>query len=148
MTGSVGKPVAWEWQGDCKTCISHQPDRDGYVRIMRDRRNVYLHRLVWEAHNGKIPNGKLIRHSCDNPSCMNLNHLILGTPADNMADMVSRGRSLKGENHNLSKLRDSDVKKIRRLRSSGSSLQFIADLFSISITKVSRISNRKTWRHI
>jgi hypothetical protein len=53
----------------------------------------YVHRLVWEATNGPIPPGMLVMHLCDNPPCYRLDHLRLGTPADNMADMKAKGRA-------------------------------------------------------
>lgn len=50
------------------------------------------HRIVWETHYGSIPDGLLIRHTCDNPPCCNPEHLLLGTQKDNMHDMAERGR--------------------------------------------------------
>ncbi len=51
-----------------------------------------VHRLAWHLLNGVIPKGKLIRHSCDNPSCYNIEHLEIGTQQDNMDDRKARGR--------------------------------------------------------
>lgn len=52
----------------------------------------YVHRQVWIMANGPIPDGMVVMHSCDNPSCFRLDHLSLGTNAENHADMVSKGR--------------------------------------------------------
>ena len=52
----------------------------------------YLYRVVWEKHKGPIPIGMEVLHKCDSPPCNEINHLVLGTQADNMADMDSKGR--------------------------------------------------------
>jgi len=51
------------------------------------------HRIVWQQTYGRIPDGLVVRHRCDNPSCIRLEHLSVGTHADNVADKVRRGRS-------------------------------------------------------
>ena len=73
-------------------------DRKGYGRLTvgsvtnGTKRTVSTHRVVWAEANGPIPEGLLVRHSCDNPPCVNIEHLLIGTWADNVADMVERGR--------------------------------------------------------
>lgn len=70
--------------------------RDGYgVRSMSGV-EVYLHRWVWAQVNGPIPPKMEIRHTCDNPPCFLLEHLLIGTHADNMRDKVERGRQRSG----------------------------------------------------
>ena len=64
----------------------------GYGRITRDGKRGYLHRWVWEQVNGPIPPGMQVLHRCDNPPCFRYDHLFLGTQADNMHDMFSKGR--------------------------------------------------------
>jgi hypothetical protein len=63
-----------------------------YGRIWVNDRHLRAHRFVWEQSNGPIPLGGVILHTCDNPSCVNLSHLKLGTQADNMRDMSLKGR--------------------------------------------------------
>ena len=74
-----------EWQG--------KRDKDGYGRVEVNGREIAAHRVAWAKENGLIPAGLLVLHSCDNPPCINIDHLRLGTHKDNMADMVARGRS-------------------------------------------------------
>lgn len=56
------------------------------------RRQSTAHRFAWELINGDIPAGMYVCHRCDNPSCMNPNHLFLGTPSDNTRDMMAKGK--------------------------------------------------------
>lgn len=74
------------------------------------------HRVVYSVHYDvtlDCMRGLLVRHACDNPRCINPEHLVLGTPQNNSDDMVSRGRSLKGTKHKLAKL---DADKVRYIR--------------------------------
>ena len=67
----------------------------GYGRIGaggRSRGQLYVHRVVWEHHNGPIPEGMVVMHRCDVSSCCAIDHLQVGTYAENTADMVAKGR--------------------------------------------------------
>lgn len=77
-----------EWQG-------HR-DRKGYGRKNVDGRPDLVHRLTWEAAHGPIPDGMCVMHLCDNPPCRRLDHLRLGTVAENNEDMAIKGRHWLG----------------------------------------------------
>ena len=117
-------------------------DRDGYGVIGIGRAKQYrVHRIVWELAYGEIPSGMLVCHKCDNPPCVRLEHLFLGTPKDNTQDMLLKGRKVtpRGEAHPNCKVTDSDVEMIRQLRSNGVRLSTIAEQFSISFQHVGAV---------
>ena len=75
----------WIWKGYIT--------KGGYGTLTVNSITTFAHRFSWELHSGLIPFGFYILHNCDNPSCVNPNHLYLGTQADNLADMVQRNRT-------------------------------------------------------
>lgn len=77
----------WEWNG--------YKNNMGYGLKSRKNRRKLVHRLAWEWVNGPIPSGMNILHRCDNPPCVNPNHLFMGTQADNMMDKKLKGRGRK-----------------------------------------------------
>lgn len=90
----------------------------------------------------------LVRHSCDNPPCVNPAHLSVGTNADNSADMVSRDRHARGSRSGTSKLTESQVVGIRRRAAAGELHRALAVDYGVSRTTITQIVNGKTWRHI
>jgi hypothetical protein len=109
------------------------------------------HRLSYEIHHGEIPDGMVVMHKCDNPRCVNPNHLEVGTQSQNIKDAFARGRKLnlpsglKGESHGASKLNNASVINIRE---STLSIAELAKLYGVSNTAIERVRARKTWRHI
>ena len=118
---------------------------NGYGLIRDSGRKMLTHRLAWENANGPIPEGMHVCHKCDVRSCVNPDHLFLGTHADNMADKVAKQRQNRGESHGTSKLTEAQVLAIRA--DSRSQSQVAAD-YGVSQTRISFIKLRKHWRHI
>ena len=123
-------------------CIlwSKAKNSGGYPVTWHQGKVVYVHRLLMNAQPGQI-----VLHSCDNPACINPNHLQLGTHDANSKDMVLKQRQAKGEACGNSKLTEQEVLIIR---DSVLPSRLLAHMFSISKTNVLDIKNRKIWRHV
>jgi hypothetical protein len=123
--------------------------RLGYGRLKNHKtgRHESTHRLSWQAYRGAIPNGAMVLHTCDTPSCVNPDHLFLGTQSDNMADRQRKGRNpdVRGENHPGAKLKASQVLEIR---ASARPRRELAELYAVSKELITAIRNRRVWRHI
>lgn len=111
----------------------------------------YAHRASFRFHYGDIQEGMFICHRCDNPLCINPEHLFIGTAEDNFNDMVSKGRSglwkevLKGEQLTKRGLSDADI---REIRSSTDSQIAISKRYGISRAMTSMIRSRQRWKHV
>ena len=120
---------------------------NGYARITVAGVSRGGHRVAYELYRGPIPENMQVLHTCDVRCCVNPLHLFLGTQADNITDMINKGRDrcLKGENHGSAKLTERQVLDIRA--ATGFQRE-IASRYSITQTLVSYIKNRKAWAHI
>ena len=134
-----GEPgECWTWD----RCV----DAKGYGVLRVGKKRKFAHRVSWEAHRGVIPDGLCVCHRCDNPPCTNPEHLFLGTNADNVADMVSKGRQRGGAREGVrTKLTAADVLSIR---ADGRPQRVIAKDYGVSRQSISNIKTRKTWWHI
>lgn len=130
------------------------------------------HRISWVLHNGAIPKGggdyrgMCVCHHCDNPLCVNPNHLFLGSHLDNMRDKKAKGRHNpavggrhssrtrpermpRGESHGVAKLKDSEVLEMRSMYSNGGvTLKTLAAKFNICIATASLVIRRVRWTHL
>ncbi len=119
--------------------------RGGYGMFWFEGKTMPAHRWAYNYWMGSIPLNQFVCHACDNPSCVNPNHLWTGTSMDNVSDMVLKIRQAKGSKQGLSKLLEQQIKSIR----SDKRLQkAIAKEFGIHQTQVSNIKTRKQWGHI
>ncbi len=134
----------WEWQAYCK--------KAGYGQFKLYGKHKGAHRVSWMIVNGEISDNMFVLHKCDNPSCVNPTHLFLGTPADNMQDMISKARTSyisrnAGEKHPRSKLTRQDVFEIRTLAKTMNRYE-IAKMYDVKYSQISNIINRISWTHI
>ena len=131
-----------EWQGH-KT--------KGYGRIKIEDRDYLAHRVAWIIAYGSIPEELDCLHRCDNPACCNVDHLFLGTKADNNHDRDAKGRCAHGEQYPQSKLTEESVIEIRRIyqphsREFGTTALGLR--FGVDKTQISRVLRRTRWNHI
>lgn len=136
-------------QNDCWLWTGAKMSR-GYGVIGTRRTTTLAHRLSWELHNGPIPKGSgyhgtCVLHRCDNPPCVNPEHLFLGTNAENTADKMAKGRHPRGTSSHMAKLTEEQVIHIRQSKDPH---RTIAAKFGISRPNVSVIKHKKSWAHI
>lgn len=128
----------WEWTGTKNLA--------GYGSFSIKGETIGSHRISYFIRNGEIPKGLCILHKCDNPSCVNPDHLFMGTRKDNMDDKVRKGRQSKGEKSvGYRKLEKEQVLEIVELLREGFPVKAICPLYNISKSSVSFIKNGITW---
>jgi len=140
----------------CWNVISGQPNGDGYVYVsyqneretpgvrggMFEKKNKRMgaHRMSYIVFNGEIPKGKSIMHTCDNRSCVNPAHLIIGTRKDNTQDMVSKGRVNRWEERGGKRQKLTDT-QIEYIKNSTLSSYKLAEIYPVSSVQIRRIKN-------
>lgn len=125
------------------------------TRIGGRNKQYRANRVSYEIAKGPIPGGMFVLHRCDNPSCVNPEHLFLGTQRDNMRDCISKGRHVNqnrtwptGSAHHNSKLSDNLVRTIRVHHGLGLYYREIAKMLSLNISTVYRVATHKVWAHV
>lgn len=126
----------WEW---------NKVNKQGYGRFYFSGTSIFAHRFSYLLYKGNIPENYVVRHLCNNPKCVNPNHLAIGTTADNMLDKVLSGRQAKGNEHGMSVLTEAQVKEIYQ---SSLSNYDLADQYNTTPQMISFIRSGKNWKHI
>lgn len=149
--------------------------KGGYGQVMIEKWPRKAHRVAWILKHGAIPIGVNVLHRCDNTSCVNDDHLFLGTIADNNADKVAKGRQargpatapknpargernglhrhpeavLRGEAHGSAKLTAEIVSELRRRYAGGGvTIRHLAREMGVPEPNATAIIHRRTWRHV
>lgn len=150
----------WSWTGTTF--------KGGYGKFSLDGRKIQAHRFAWSMVHGRIPDGMVICHRCDNPSCVRLDHLFLGTISDNVNDALKKGRyygrvyrgmsrcrksptgrNSKGENNPGARLNEKQVKEIRELFESHTMTgKQLGALYGVGKWQIYRIVRREQWKDV
>lgn len=139
------------WEGDCLVWVGDR-DSNRYGRIRHNGQKSYpAHRLMYELRKGVIPDGLVVRHKCDNPACINIEHLETGTQKDNVGDMFVRARANRanGEAHGRAKLTQAQVDEIRRRYTPGKygkGTHALAREFGVAQSTVMAVVSGKHWK--
>lgn len=137
----LGPDECWGWTA------SVFRDRYGYGKFnagtsRATAQAVYAHRFAYELTHGPIPDGMMVCHHCDNPPCVNPEHLFLGTQADNMRDMAVKGR------HGRAKTPLDQVRAVKRMLSEGATQSQIVEAVGVPLYTVQNIRSGDSWRHV
>lgn len=122
----------------------------GYGKLCHNWKSYRASRLSYQIFIGKIPENMEVCHKCDNTTCVNPNHLFIGTHTDNMRDMSKKGRQniLRGEQKKLSKLKEKDIVEIRIKLKEGLTQKEIGKIYGVDATIIGDIKLNKIWRHV
>ncbi len=152
-------------ESGCRIWTGHTL-KSGYGQIRYNYRAYAAHRFAWEIANGPIPDGLCVCHKCDVPACVNVDHLFLGTQAENIADRDRKGHTARGDRSGSrthperlkrgvenahAKLTEDQVREIRRLYVPNSreySLPALGRRFGTPHQNILAIVKRKAWRHV
>lgn len=135
--------ACWTWIG--------ATDRYGRGRFRNPGGTCVAPRLAWEFENGPVPEGLRVLHSCDNPNCVNPDHLWIGTQRDNLDDMRKKNRHhhppvMFGESNPFSKLTKDNVIEIRA--STNKTNVELGARFNVHPNTISYVRSGKTWGHV
>ena len=117
--------------------------------------NAHRYSLMLKLNNKDLPTSVYARHTCDQPACVNPNHLIEGSAKDNSADMTERNRQSKGEKHHSAKMTEEIAKKILEEYTADKqngrlygSLERLAEKYNQTKQSVYRLTSGQTWKHL
>ena len=135
----------WIWTGGTNPA--------GYGRFTLKGHIEHAHRAAYILFVGPIPDGKLICHKCDNPSCVNPDHLFSGSQRENILDAVSKGRHktvfVRGAKHPGAKLDEAKASEIKRLYvAGGTTYRELAQQFGVSAAAIQAIVIGRNWGHV
>ncbi|MDO8703389.1 MAG: HNH endonuclease [Sulfuricaulis sp.] len=142
MRFTVNEKGCWNFDGPL--------DKAGYGKVSLKEKSFRAHRLI--AHvciKPLMSDTEFVAHKCDNPRCINPDHLFITSPLGNMQDRDAKGRGARGSKSPLAKLSEKDIHVIRGLYAGGKSYSKIAAGYpQISVGCIQAIVTRRTWKHV
>ena len=143
--------VRMDNQSDCHIYTGCK-DKDGYGLPRVGAKHIRAHRISWFLSYGKIPQGSLVLHRCDNPSCVNPDHLFLGTAKDNSIDMKNKNRSSYGERNNGVKLTEQQVLEIiHKAKAFGKHCNLatrLSKIYNVDSHTIRNIISKRSWKYL
>lgn len=140
---SGGPDACWPW-------IGKATEKGRYPRFSKGLSITLASHLIFEEVHGPIPEGHIVRHSCDNPPCCNPAHLLSGTYFDNVQDRIIRGRSrhLKGDEHYAHILTEADIPEVFIMKARGMTPLEISLEKGVQRATIYDVLNRRKWKHV
>lgn len=133
--------------GDCWLWRASK-DKDGYGHFRVHGQHIRAHRFSYILAHSFIPARLIVCHRCDNPSCVNPSHLLLGTHTDNIADRDAKKRTAKGDRNGYAKIAAEAIPAIRKRYANGETQTALAIEYGVTQSAISRIIHHETWHHI
>ena len=136
-------------EDECWTWNVFKRNTQRYGAFSIKNKTYRSHRVSWFIHNGEIPEGLCVCHTCDNRSCVNPNHLFLGTYQDNARDRDKKERGADGEKNGKHKLTEKQVSEIReKYVPRKCTLKMLAEEYGVNYTAIRAIVKYVSWKHI
>ena len=136
------------------TCILFDGYKNklGYGYTCHKGKGWLAHRWAYTQAHGPIPKGLHVRHMCHNPSCINPDHLAVGTPQDNADDKVKAGRQCRGETVNTAILTETQAREILAQKPQGRTphgfVKALTNKYGVGRNTIHKIWSRHSWKHI
>lgn len=136
-------------QGDCIIFLG-QKSRTGYGKLRIHGKLKSAHRIMYEIHHGEITSGFVVMHKCDNPSCINIEHLRLGSQAENIKDMHEKNRAVfnRGINHpgaKLTLLEANQIKATYKSHDRKNGATALSKYFGVHRRTIEHVIKNKHW---
>lgn len=146
----IMRDVEFDTNGGCWLWTGGHVPSTGYGQIQTAGEKWGAHRASYAVFCAPIPKGLQVLHRCDVRACVNPAHLFLGTPADNMADMVAKGRGRVpvGEQNGAAKLRADMIPTIRARLAAGEGCRAIGADYGVTDGVINAIRRGRTWKHV